>query len=76
MFGIRPNTPENELIWDIRLLEKHGIKKYPFGRECEVGLECDARDSIDEEPSIKVKSSKPIILVVRWKNGKKKVEVN
>ena len=75
VLGIRPNTPENELIWDIRLLERHGIQKYPFGRECEVDLECDARDSFDEEPTIKVKSSKPIILVVKWKSGKKKVEV-
>jgi len=75
VLGIRPNIPKNELIWDIRLLERHGIKKYPFGRESEVDLECDARDSFDEEPTIKVKSSKPIMLVVKWKNGKKKVEV-
>ena len=33
VFGLRPNIPQSELLWDVRLLEEHGVERYPFGRD-------------------------------------------
>ena len=75
IFGIRPNVPKNQLIWDIRLLERHGIKKYPFGSENLLDLECVARKDPFEEVEINATSTLPVSLLVRWKGGKKEINI-
>ncbi len=30
IFGIRPNVPENTIVWDIRTKDEFGIRKYPL----------------------------------------------
>lgn len=31
VFGLRPHVPTRTLVWDIRLLDSFGVKRYPFG---------------------------------------------
>jgi hypothetical protein len=69
VFGIRPDVPKNQLVWDIKLLDAHGIENYPFGRKGIVHLHCAARKSIKEKPVINVKSNMPLNLTVKWKGG-------
>jgi len=75
IFGIHPNVPKNQIIWDVRLLERHGIKKYPFGRENLLDLECGARKDPFEEVQINATSTMPVSLLVRWTGGKKEINI-
>jgi glycogen debranching enzyme len=75
VFGIRPNVPEKQITWDIRLLERHGIKKYPFGKKNLLDLECAARQDPTEEVQIKATSKMPISLLIKWKGGEKEINI-
>lgn len=66
VFGIRADVPENTIYWDIRLTQRHGIEKYPFGKENELTLLCQARKDNNEAPQITFRSDRPVKLVVTW----------
>lgn len=67
VFGIRAVTKENKIVWDIRILEKHGVQKYPF-KNLSVDLVCQERSSEDEEPIVTAISQEPIEIEIRYKN--------
>ena len=69
------NVPKNQLVWDIRLLERHGIKKYPFGPNNLIDLECDARKDHFDEVQVNAKSTTPITLILEWIGGKKEITI-
>jgi hypothetical protein len=75
VFGLRAVAPAGRLLWDVRLLENHGINGYPFGRNGVLDLSCTARSSATEEPEIQVSSTVPLELVIRWDAGEKSVTV-
>jgi hypothetical protein len=70
VFGLRPDVPNSRLVWDVRLLEGHGIAQYPFGEVGLLDLDCAARSSYKEKPAIKAVSNIPLQLEVRWKDGR------
>lgn len=37
VFGLRPHVPSRTLVWDIRLLDAFGVKRYPFGESLSPG---------------------------------------
>ncbi len=76
VFGLRPNIPESLLIWDIRLLERHGVKNYPFGTNGLLNVECEARKDFNEEPKIRITSTVPMTLLIKWKEGTKTTKIN
>jgi glycogen debranching enzyme len=73
VFGLRPDASEKRLLWDVRLLDSHGVKHYPFGADGSLDLFCAGRKSEDEEPRIEATSTLPVKLVVRWKAGEKEL---
>jgi len=75
ILGIRSNVPENEITWDIRLLEKHGILQYPFGLKGLVQLTCEERKSVTEEPVISVSSNVSLSVKIIWATGEKTIDV-
>jgi hypothetical protein len=75
VFGLRADAPSGRLLWDVRLLEEHGVRRYPFGVEGVLDLSCASRGSAREEPRIEVRSSVPLELMVRWEGGEKTVAV-
>ncbi|HJQ28488.1 MAG TPA: trehalase family glycosidase [Rubrobacter sp.] len=75
VFGLRPDAPKGRLLWDVRLLDSHGVSRYPFGREGVLDLSCAPRGSAGEEPRIEARSTVPLELVVRWEEGEKTVAV-
>lgn len=66
VFGIRPDVPNHQLVWDVRRLETHGVDNYPWAAAHHVNLHCAARRSPEEEPVITVSSSTPIDVVIQW----------
>ena len=75
VLGLRADAPGGRLLWDVRLLEGHGVSRYPFGRHGVLDLSCAARGSAGEEPRIEARSTVPLELVVRWEGGEKIVSV-
>ncbi|MDR2843192.1 MAG: glycoside hydrolase [Candidatus Symbiothrix sp.] len=76
VFGIRPNVPANELVWDVRLLDEHGIKNYPFGKEGVVNLLCAKRKNPKDEPRIKVSSTVDLQIKLIWEGGSKQIGIS
>jgi glycogen debranching enzyme len=66
VFGIKPDAGNNKIVWDVTLLEKHGIEQYPFKTEGELTLICDERKSQDEKPVVTFKSNVPLELEIIW----------
>ena len=70
VFGIRPNVPDNELVIDVQMLEEYGVKNYPFGVEGHLDILCKKRKSKEERPKIRISSSLPVKVIVRWAGGR------
>lgn len=75
VFGLRPDVPENRLIWDVRLTDEHAVTSYPFGKNGMLSLKCAARKSESEEPDISAKTNIPLTLELKWKGGKKHIRL-
>ena len=75
VFGIRPDVPEGTLVWDVRLLDEHGIKRYPFGKNGLLDLICKKREKITDKPQITVSSNVPFKLEVKWAGGTEVIDV-
>jgi hypothetical protein len=73
VLGIRPDGRNSRIEWDVRLTEKHGILRYPFGEKGWVDLTCERRGSITEEPAIKAVSDVPLTLFITWPGGSKTI---
>jgi glycogen debranching enzyme len=75
VFGLRPDVPSNRLVWDIRLLEEHGVEQYPFGKNATLRLRAGARTNPTEEPRVDIQSDAPLTVELRWAGGSKKIAV-
>ena len=75
VFGIRADVPRNRIVWDVRLLEEHGVKGYPFGTNGLLDLHCAARESETDEPKITVSSNIPVTLFIQWSGNQKQIQV-
>ena len=73
VMGLRADAPSDRLLWDVRLLENHGVTNYPFGRNGVIDLSCAARNFAADEPEVEIKSTVPLELDVRWDGGEKTV---
>lgn len=72
VFGIKSDYSNNHIEWDVRQLEEHGIKQYPFG-EITVDLLCKERISSDEEPSIEIIADEKVKVLVKWNGLEKEI---
>ncbi len=75
VFGLQPDVPSHTLIWDVRLLDEHGVEGYPFGARGVLDLKCSARESALEKPIIEIRSNVPVKLRVHWAGGEGEVEI-
>jgi glycogen debranching enzyme len=75
VYGLQPDVPHHTLLWDVRLLDEHGIQGYPFGAKGVLDLKCYARESALEKPMIEVRSNVPVTLKVRWAGGEGALEI-
>jgi len=75
VFGIRPDVPSQTIVWDVRLLEAHGVAKYPFGPDGLLTLRCAKRSRADEKPRIDAQSNVRVSLKVRWAGGEETISL-
>jgi len=75
VFGLRPDRSAGRLFWDVRLLEGHGVRGYPFGPEGSLDLWCPARKNPEEKPAVEVRSTVPLQLRLHWQGGSEDIEV-
>lgn len=71
VLGIRGDAPNGRIFWNINRTERHGILKYPLGKENTVDLICPERKSEEEEPFVEIRSDKPVTVEICW-NGEHK----
>jgi len=69
VFGIHPDAANSRLTWNIRLLEAHGVRQYPFGKSGMLDIKCAARSNPREKPEVNVISNTPLVLDVFWEGG-------
>ncbi|HLO28048.1 MAG TPA: trehalase family glycosidase [Anaerolineales bacterium] len=75
VFGIVPDATANQITWNIRLLEEHGVRRYPFGLNGLLDLKCSRRDSQSDRPLIETHSNIPLTLKVVWEGGTETVNI-
>jgi hypothetical protein len=75
LVGLRPQTARNRLLWDVRLVERHGVKNYPLGENNTVDLICDERDDDMVAPVLNIRTDDPFTLEVRWHDHRVVVQV-
>jgi hypothetical protein len=76
IFGLRAEPMRDTLVWDVRLLEDHGVKRYPFGADGVLDLHCAARGDALEEPQVTVHSSHALTVDLRWAGGQRTLRVS
>ncbi|MBB5637801.1 hypothetical protein HDF26_000870 [Pedobacter cryoconitis] len=75
VFGLRPDVPENTVIWDVRLTDKFGVKKYPFKESGLIDFWCNSRKKNTDRPKIKVHSNVPFVLKLIWNGGSEIINI-
>jgi glycogen debranching enzyme len=75
VFGLQPDVPNHTLVWDVRLLDEHGVEAYPFGSKGVIDLKCYARESALEKPVVEIRSTVPVRLKIHWAGGEGEVEI-
>lgn len=75
VFGIRTIGP-GILEWDVCLVERHGVRKYPVGKDGTVDLVCAARGSGVDKPVISTRSDCHIEIRLKWEGGQETVTVD
>jgi hypothetical protein len=75
VFGIRPDVPNNTIVWDIRMADEFGVRQYPLGKNGSVDLYCKSRKNLRETPVVKVRSNVPFNLKLTWHGGSKTIAV-
>ena len=75
VFGLQPDVPAHTLVWDVRLLDEHGVECYPFGAKGVLDLKCYARETALEKPVIEIRSNVPVKLKVHWAGGEGEIDI-
>jgi glycogen debranching enzyme len=69
VFGLRPDATARRLLWDVRLTDAHGVRRYPLGNDVSIDLSCATRRAPGDPPRIEATASGPVELEVRWAGG-------
>lgn len=75
IFGITSNLQDNVINWDVRLLEEHGIDRYPIGKDGLLSLRCGTRNSVKQKPELVIESNVPMKLKLTWGGGSGTYEI-
>jgi hypothetical protein len=75
VFGLSPDAVSNRLTWHVRLIEEHGVHRYPFGETGSLELKCNSRNSRLDRPTIEIHSNLPLTLEVIWEGGTYSVNI-
>ena len=64
------SAPARRLLWDVRLTDAHGVRRYPLGPDISIDLSCAARRAPGDPPRVDAAASGgPVEIEVRWAGG-------
>lgn len=75
IFGINTNLQAKTVTWDVRLLEEHGIDRYPIGENGMLSFSCAARTSEIKKPELTIQSNIAIKLKLTWSGGAQNFDI-
>lgn len=70
LIGIQGNYMKKQIYWNLNLLERHGIERYPFGANGTMSLIAEARSHRDSRPKLTIKTNTAFELILRFPSGK------
>jgi hypothetical protein len=76
VLGLRADVLRRKLTWDLRLTDAHGVRRYPFGLDGVLDLECTARGSVREKPVVTIRSNVALMLELVWEGGREELRVD
>jgi hypothetical protein len=71
VFGI--STRGDTVSWDLRLLDRHGVRRLPVGRDATVDLLVETRTRPGDVPIISARADAPVRVELRWPGGARSV---
>ncbi|MBN2365917.1 MAG: hypothetical protein EH225_07910 [Calditrichaeota bacterium] len=74
IIGLQPSAPEDELYWNLRLQEKHGVENYRFG-DNRADIICESNDLPAGEALIRILSDSPFRLVISSRIGRSDFDI-
>jgi hypothetical protein len=74
IIGLQPSAPKNELYWNLRLREQHGVKNYRFGENI-IDIMCVKNELPVGQANIFIHSNHPFSLIVSSQVGVMEFEV-
>lgn len=66
LVGLRSGSDHQSLIWDISLIERHGVLHYPIGTSNVVDLICEVRQNTEQVPRIALKTRELITIMFNY----------
>ncbi len=75
VFGLRPDFSRNLLLWDLRLLDAHGVRDYAIGKDMVVQLAAAARADSRATPNVTISSNRPLRVELVWDGGRRILDV-
>ncbi|HOG46192.1 MAG TPA: trehalase family glycosidase [Anaerolineae bacterium] len=75
VFGLEPDAPGARLVWHVRLLDGHGVARYPFAAGGLLDLACARRRSPEEKPQITATANIPLELEIHWPGGSERLQL-
>jgi glycogen debranching enzyme len=66
-------TRGDTVTWDLRLLDRHGVRRLPVGRNATVDLLVGARTHPEDEPILSARTDAPVRLELRWPGAARSV---
>jgi len=75
IFGINANLQEQTIKWDVRLLEEHGIDRYPLGKDGMLSFKCATRLNEKQKPELTIQSNMNLKLKLTWAGGSETYDI-
>ena len=75
VIGINANYGRKEVVWNINLLEEHGVNAYPYSSSGYVDFKVFARRNKSEAPRIEINSQHEFTLVVKYNGNSKNFKI-
>jgi hypothetical protein len=75
VFGLRPDAAARRLLWDVRLTDAHGVRRYPFGPDVTIDLRGAARRAPTDPPIVEAAASGPVDIDLRWAGGARVLKI-
>ncbi len=74
LIGVR--TLNAELRWDIRLTERHGLRRYPLGQSNTIDLICERRENADDPPVLSIRAQEAFALHIQWGDQQRRITLS